>query len=133
MICNGCMRGSSEANPLTLHPDLTVTGSCNCGDQYAIKADWVLFTCRYVGFTKHKLHTSFLPQRIDENPSLNEKKRGIDLVMRNYHELMDCRDAMGYTFDEAITACLVANRFGVVPNTCECKYCKFTAECYETF
>ena len=126
MICNGCMRGSSQANPLKLHPDLSVTGSCNCVDRYAIKADWVLFTCPRVGFTKHTLHTHYLPHQLEE-PSLNEKKEGLGKVKRDFHELMDCRDAQGSTFDEAIKASLVPDKFGVVQDACECKYCSRSA------
>ena len=42
---------------------------------------------------------------------------------------MDCHDAHGCTFDDAIKACLVPERFGVVQDAFECKYCTHTAKC----
>ena len=122
MVCNTCMRQSNVASPINLQSNLTLSGTCNCGDQYAIKSDWVLFNDA-TGYDTHLLHLVFLPDRLDQEPSLIERRTGSDTVERNYHELMDCRDSLGVTFDETIAATIVPNGIGVVNDVCLCQYC----------
>ena len=85
--------------------------------RYENQADWVLFD-----FDMQLVH-NYLTDRLDNEPSLNEKRMGLDMKERNYHELMDCRDARGVTFDEAIAASLIPDEEGVVHVECDCCYC----------
>ena len=89
---------------------------------HANKADWVLFPGRQEN-RAHFLHIGFLPARLVDKPTLYEKRNGFDRVERDYHELMDCYDANGLTFDEAIKINVLPDKSGSVNNTCECIHC----------
>ena len=122
MICNACEVEKDKGEHIFLLKDLTLLGDCDCDVRYdEVKADWVLFD-DFEDYGLHALYV-YLHQRLDLEPSLNEKRKGVDQVERNYHELMDCRDADGMTFDEAIADCLIPDDEGVVNVECDCCYC----------
>ena len=122
LLCDACDQEKDEWIHVYLLNDLTLVGNCECGLRYEEKADWILFEDPE-DLDIHPMHYEYLPPRLEEEPSLNEKRKGADQVERNYHELMDCRDAHGVTFDEAIAACLIPDKKGVVNVECDCFYC----------
>ena len=123
MICTACARGSNRVNFIELNNDLTLTGDCCCLNRYATKADWVLFTNPTTRRDQHLIHKVFLPRRLQQAPTLNERRNHPDMVDRNYYELMNCQDACGVTFDDAIKTSLVPDESGFVNNACGCDHC----------